>query len=63
VVLTATLAQHLGRFGLEFRVVDTAMLRELRRTRGLSGQPVQELPAPHRVDRLAEAAPGRAASP
>jgi len=32
------------RFGLEFRVVDTAMLRELRRTRGLSANPFKSFP-------------------
>ncbi len=50
------------RFGLEFRIVDAEMLRELRRARGLARQPVQELPAPDRLDRLAEAPEGRCGS-
>ena len=33
-----------NRFGLEFRVVDTAMLRELRRTRGLAANPFKSYP-------------------
>ena len=32
------------RFGLEFRVVDAAMLRELRRTRGLAANPFKSYP-------------------
>ena len=39
--------QMRDKFGLDFRIVDTAMLRELRRSRGLARQPVQALPPAH----------------
>ena len=36
------------KFGLEFRIVDTELLRQLRRSRGLARQPVDALPAADR---------------
>ncbi|MHB8663778.1 MAG: DISARM system SNF2-like helicase DrmD [Acidimicrobiales bacterium] len=37
-------AEMADRFGLDFQVVDTAMLRELRRTRGMSANPFRSYP-------------------
>ena len=42
------------RFGLEFRIVNTDAVRQLRRDRGVGRERVHVVPAPDRLDRLAE---------
>ncbi len=47
------------KFGLEFRIVDAELLRELRRARGLHANPWTHFPRLIVIDRLAQAATGR----
>jgi hypothetical protein len=51
------------KFGLDFRIVDTAALKELRRSRGLYANPLDALPEAHRQHRLAQARPPDAPAP
>ena len=46
-----------AKFGLEFRVVDTAYVKDLRRTQGLYANPWTSFPRLDHLDRLAETAP------
>ena len=47
--------QMRDKFGLEFRIVDSALMQELRRTPGDACEPMDAFPAPHHVDRLSQA--------
>ncbi len=51
------------KFGLDFRIVDTALLKELRRSRGLYANPWTHFPRLIVCDRLAQAGPPDAAAP
>ena len=50
------------KFGLDFRIVDAALLQELRRSRGLYANPWTHYPAADRQRRLAQAGPPDAAA-
>jgi hypothetical protein len=47
-------AEMLEKFGLEFRVVDTGYLRELRRSRGIHATSLDVVPTPHHIYGLGE---------
>ena len=53
--------QMRDKFGLEFRIVDSELMRELRRSRGIHANPWTPLPAPDHLDRLSSAS-GRCGS-